>query len=76
MATFLQIFIMIEKLAQACVGGVNAHPLSLYIPSRTKLWVLVVNKPLSVEFSLNLYRLANDTTIDRYVNLQYYFFNM
>ncbi len=30
--------IMMEKLAQAGVGGkVDAHPLSLYLPSRTKL---------------------------------------
>jgi hypothetical protein len=30
--------IMMEKLAQAGVcGGVHAHPLSLYLPSRTKL---------------------------------------
>ncbi len=31
--------IMMEKLTQAGEGGgVHAHPLSLYLPSRTKLW--------------------------------------
>jgi hypothetical protein len=34
-----------------------------------KVVLLEVNKPLYVEFSLNLYRLANDTTLDRYMNL-------
>jgi hypothetical protein len=29
--------IMMEKSALAGVGGVHAHPLSLYLPSRTKL---------------------------------------
>jgi hypothetical protein len=37
---------------------------------------VVVIKPVTVEFSLNLYRLANDTTLDLYVHLQYYVLNM
>jgi hypothetical protein len=29
---------MMEKFAQFGEGGVHAHPLSLYLPSRTKYW--------------------------------------
>ncbi len=30
--------VMMEKLSQPGEGGVHAHPLSLYLPSRTELW--------------------------------------
>ncbi len=40
--TFWRSFIMMEKLSQNWWGwGVHTHPLSLYLPSRTKLWCML-----------------------------------
>jgi hypothetical protein len=70
---------MIEKLAQADEGwGVHAHPLSLYLPSRTKLWCTLqlkgqIHPPISTIPQYVLCGMtACEVTTSANLSLQYY----